>query len=228
MTTIPDTIEGWPALSTGAIAVTADGTVYTYQPNVPGGLAPAVTPPPDDIEGYPAFATMGVGIDADGGLWQLAPLEPGGVIPPAEPIPPPENTVAPLIQILSGNPTPGQQAVNSNAGTWVPPQTQGYTRQWYSAGAAISGATAIQYAIQESDVGNVITCGVIAIGDGGASEEAMSNGLTVVPADDPIDEPETRAQRSQQPQAKAHKTSKRGKTHHAGSVHRRSSGASKR
>lgn len=223
---VPDTLEGWPALATGAIAVTPDGTTYTYQPNVPGGLVPPIVAPlPTDIEGYPPFSTNSLGVDADGSFWLAYPLSPDGIVDLSPAVPPPVNTVPPLLQIVSGNPTPGQTAVCS-AGTWVPPPVPvtNVLRQWYLTGAAISGATGTSYLIQPSDVDGVLQCGIIAVGDGGPGEQAMSNGLTIVPADDP---PETRAQ----PQTHAaHKTTtnKHGKTHHASGLHRRSSGASKR
>lgn len=183
-----ESIEDYPPLQTGMVAIGPDGTTtYVYQPP---GLVPPITPPPT-IDGYPKFVTMGVGIDPDGVVWQYAPTQPGGIVEVTPPPVPPVNTVRPIIQIISGNPVPGQSAINSNPGQWVPPQTQGYRRQWYLTGVAIPGATTNQYVIQTGDIGGVLQCGVIAIGDGGPSAEALSNSLTVVDPTPPED-PEAR------------------------------------
>lgn len=101
-----------------------------------------------------------------------------GSIPP--PIPPPANVTPPGIQIVSGNPVPGQTAVNGTPGSWNPPATGGYRRQWYLTGVAIPGATTNQYLIQDGDVGGNLQCGVIATGSGGVSQEALSNILIIV------------------------------------------------
>lgn len=169
------TIESYPQFQTGTVALKADGTVYE----------PPAMPPPT-IEGYPPITTSGVAIDPDGVVWLYAPTQPGGIVEVTPPPVPPVNQTRPTAQIISGNPVPGQTAV-CNVGTWQPPATQGYRRQWYLTGVAIPGATTNTYEIQESDVGGTLTHGVIAIGDGGESEEAISNSLTIGEAP-PLDE----------------------------------------
>lgn len=168
------TIESYPQFQTGTVALQADGTVYE----------PPATPPPT-IEGYPPITTSGVAIDPDGVVWLYAPTQPGGIVEVTPPSVPPVNQTRPTAQIVSGNPVPGQTAV-CNVGTWQPPATLGYRRQWYLTGVAIPGATTNTYVIQESDVGGTLTQGVIAIGDGGESQEAQSNGLIIVAL--PLDE----------------------------------------
>lgn len=175
-------IEQYPPLQTGMVAIAPDGTTtYVYQPP---GLVPPIAPPPDTIDGYPKFDTMGVGIDPDGVVWQYAPTQPGGIVEVTPPPSPPINQTRPMLQMVSGNPVPGQTAVCS-VGSWQPPQTGGYRRQFYLTGVAIPGATGTSYVVQESDVGGVLTCGIIAIGDGGPSEEAISNSLNIVEAPPP-------------------------------------------
>lgn len=206
-----ESIEDYPPMQTGTVAIGPDGTTtYVYQPP---DIIPPITPPPTDIEGYPTFVTMGVAIDPDGVVWQYAPTQPGGIVEVSPPVPPPSNVNPPVLQIVSGNPTPGQTAVCS-VGTWSPPQTGGYLRQWYLTGVAIPGQTGTTYIIQEADVGGVLQCGIIAIGDGGPSEQAMSNSLTIVPLPEETD-PEARlddnggAQSPPAPKAKAKAPTKR-------------------
>lgn len=191
----PDTIEGWPPLSTNNLVLAPDGTAAAYWPNTPSAW-----PPETELEGYGPVSTAGVGVDPDGVVWLYHP--PSGGMIDLTPLPPaPVNTTPPVIQVVSGNPEPGQQAVNSTPGVWSPPQTGGYRRQWRKDGAAIPGATGTMYTIQEGDVGGALQCGVIAVGDGGESQEALSNTLTVVEAPPEEEEPAARAA----PKAKAKK-----------------------
>ena len=88
----------------------------------------------------------------------------------------PVNTVLPAI---TGTQTEGQ-TLTSSTGTWTNNPT-GYTYQWFRAAAAISGATAVTYLLQLSDVGAVLHCKVTATNAGG-SATAQSNSTGAIAA----------------------------------------------
>lgn len=89
----------------------------------------------------------------------------------------PTNTVLPSI---SGTPQVGQTLTGSR-GTWTGSPTS-YTDQWYADGVAIPGATSTTFAPTATQVGKVITYGVIATNGVGSSTEAVSAGTAAVTA----------------------------------------------
>ena len=90
--------------------------------------------------------------------------------------PGPVNSVAPAV---TGGLSVGSVLTVSN-GTWSGTPT--YTRQWYAAGAAISGATASTYTLVSGDAGKNIYAIVTATGGDGGVSSAQSNTVGPVTA----------------------------------------------
>jgi hypothetical protein len=94
--------------------------------------------------------------------------------------PVPVNSVSPAI---TGTAQVGQTLTVSN-GTWSNTPTS-YAYQWKRAGTNISGATAQTYVPVSADVGNALTCAVVASNAGGAGAAATSAATSAVIASGP-------------------------------------------
>jgi hypothetical protein len=73
-----------------------------------------------------------------------------------------------------GGPYVSETVDVSDPGTWTNSPSS-YEYQWMRAGSPISGATSIIYSIVETDMGELISCQVVAINAGGSSAPAESS-----------------------------------------------------
>lgn len=183
-------IEQYPPLQIGKIALAPGPTGYLYIPVEPGGLVPAITPPPDTIEGYPVFTTMGVAIGNDGGVWQYQGSK--GMTEVIPSLAPPTNVTPPSLTYVTGGGGAGNvgSIYSCNAGTWTPTAPMPvYTRQWLRDGDPIAGSTGTTYTIALADVGHIINCAVVATNPAGSSAPfPASNPVGPIPepaADEP-------------------------------------------
>jgi hypothetical protein len=105
--------------------------------------------------------------------WDLAEVDPQSFDPfeppgrPTAPVPPPINTVAPQVQILTNLAVGSQLA--STTGTWNPTGTT-YNRQWWrnTPATPIAGQTGVSYTLVAADVGQMIGVTVTAVNTGGS------------------------------------------------------------
>ena len=81
----------------------------------------------------------------------------------------PTNSALPMI---SGTAQVGQ-TLTTTTGTWMH-NPASYAFQWFRAGAAIAGATALTYAAVTGDIGNTLTVSIVATNSGGSSAPAIS------------------------------------------------------
>lgn len=88
----------------------------------------------------------------------------------------PSNTVAPHIT-SDGTPQTGE-TVSCSTGTWAGDPTITYAYQWKRGTANISSANATTYTLQTADVGQVITCVVIASNGTGTAAQVSDNSVT--------------------------------------------------
>lgn len=184
-----NSIEDYPYLQTGKIALAPGPTGYLYAPLEPGGIVPAITPPPETVEGYPVFSTMGVAIGLDGGVWQYQGSN--GMTEVIPSLPPPTNTALPTLTYVTGGGGAGnvgsQYALS--AGTWTPSTPQPvYTRQWMRNENPIPGATATTYTIATADIGAVISGMVWATNPSGTTGPVGSNAVGPIPDPGAADE----------------------------------------
>lgn len=184
-------IESYPQFKTGNVALAPANRPYVYVPTVPGGLEPPVIPPPTTIEGYPPMSTMGVAIAPDGGVWQLQPTQPGGITEVAPALPPPSNTVLPVLTYVTGGGGPANvgSVYQLSTGTWTPATpAPTYARQWMRNELPIPGATATAYTVQLADVGALISGMVTATNATGTGGPVGSNAAG--PINEPAEDPE--------------------------------------
>jgi hypothetical protein len=95
---------------------------------------------------------------------------------------PPANSGGANLPVITGDPVVGQ-TLFSSTGTWSNSPTS-YSYQWYKDGSAISGETADNYLIRDSDVGSVFKCQVTALNGAGSSSPASSANTAAVTAID--------------------------------------------
>ena len=91
-------------------------------------------------------------------------------------VPVPVNTAVPTVNMGGnvGGPYVSDTIDVSDPGTWTNTPTS-YTYQWMRGGSPISGATSINYQIVEADMGESLSCRVVAINAGGSSAPAESS-----------------------------------------------------
>lgn len=183
-------IEDYPYLQVGKVALAPGPTAYLYAPLEPGGIVPAITPPPDTIDGYPPFSTSGVGIAPDGGVWQYQGAN--GMTEVIPSLAPPTNVTPPSLTYIAGGGGAGNVGSQyaCSAGTWTPtPPTPVFTRQWLRDGAAIPGSIGTTYTIATADIGHIVNCAVVATNPAGSSNPfPASNPVGPIPepaAEDP-------------------------------------------
>ena len=162
----------------GQVLTTTNGTwqgtatlAYTYQwqrnaTNITGATASTYTLQTADIGDDVSCVVTATNsyANASESSNSLGPI----TTPPAVPV----DTTAPVV---SGGTIVGQ-ILSSTTGTWTQTPT-GYTYQWYRGAAAISGATASTYTLQTADIGDLISCQVIASNGVGSGSPAASNAL---------------------------------------------------
>lgn len=224
----PTTIEGWPRLSTGRIGLVGFNlAAHIYYPVGPTGLLPPIVE--DVLENFPVFATNGVAIAPDAGIWVYQPNVPYGMIEVIPSLVPPALVTPPTLTYVTGGGGAGNVGSQyaTNAGTWNPSTpTPTYTRQWIRNGSPIAGATAVTYTIASADIGTIINCLVTATNPAGSSTPAPASN-PVGPIPDPTPPEEMRAA-PRKPTASPAPPKHGRTTGHAGGLHRRSSGSSKR
>ena len=75
--------------------------------------------------------------------------------------------------------------MTTTTGTWMH-NPASYAYQWFRAGAAIAGATALTYVAVTGDIGNTLTVSIVATNSGGSSAPAISAATSAVLPASPV------------------------------------------
>ena len=181
--TVVPTISGTPQVGQTLTATngtwTNSPTSFTYQWNragtaIAGATASTYVPVSADVG-----TILTISVTATNGSGSSAPATSAATSSVIDIIP--TNSALPMI---SGTAQVGQ-TLTTTTGTWMH-NPASYACQWFRAGAAIAGATALTYAAVTGDIGNTLTVSIVATNSGGSSTPAISAATSAVLPASPV------------------------------------------
>jgi hypothetical protein len=155
-----------------------DSYAYTWQrdaSNISGATSSQYTLTGADVE--QAITCTVVASDTGGSSLPATSLP---IVPVASPVPTPP--VVESLPVISGTAAQGQ-TVTCSPGAWAGSPTS-YAYSWQQTGSNISGQTGNQYTLTSGDVGQAITCTVVASNASGNSLPAVSP--PILPVSPPV------------------------------------------